>query len=297
MQTESPWTDADAGMRSRPASPSVLSDGILGFRAAQVCTPTFPTAHHPLPTLPVAHTARTAHCVPTCPQVLSCFAKGRVPSDMAAAPQPCLNRVDCAANHMHGLSANPEMVTVLGGDDNEGEEEEYHQHEMGLQPKLAQNPPLSPPALKTWVPHEACNKVPWTQQDNDLLLQVRSPPHPRNPHPTLTHLASCHTHTLPRHIELPCHPKPHATHSLWRSWGLGAGPRSPRSCRGRALASRLATGGTTSSAHRCARRGGLRKRRLSSCSWCVPPVPSPPQPYLPRAPAPSAPSLHILYTL
>ena len=186
MQTESPWTDADAGMRSRPASPSVLSDGILGFRAAQVCKPTFHTAHHPLPTPPTAHTARTAHCVPTCPQVLSCFAKGRVPSDMAAAPQPCLNRVDCAAT--------PEMVTVLGGDDNEGEEE-YHQHGMGLQPKLAQNPPLSPPALKPWVPHEACNKVPWTQQDDELLLQVQPPPHHHNPHPTLTHLAPRHSHS------------------------------------------------------------------------------------------------------
>ena len=142
MQTESPWTDADAGMRSRSASPSVLSDGILSFRAAQVvyahislCPP--PTAH----TAHTTHTTHTAHahCVPTCPQVLSCFAKGRVPSDMAAAPQPCLKvNVDCAAmpsgHHMHGLSANPEMVTVLGGDDNEGEEEEYHQHEMGLQP-------------------------------------------------------------------------------------------------------------------------------------------------------------------
>ena len=196
MQTESPWTDADAGMRSRSASPSVLSDGILGFRAAQVCKRTLSTTHHPLPTLPTAH---IAHCVPTCPQVLSCFAKGRVPSDMAAAPQPCLNRVDCAAmppgHHMHGLSANPEMVTVLGGDDNEGVEEEYHEHEMGLQPKLAQNPPLSPPALKTWVPHEACNKVPWTQQDDDLLLQVRPPSDHHSPHPTLTHLAPCHSHS------------------------------------------------------------------------------------------------------
>ena len=189
MQTESPWTDADAGMRSRSASPSVLSDGILSFRAAQVvyahislCPP--PTAH----TAHTTHTTHTAHahCVPTCPQVLSCFAKGRVPSDMAAAPQPCLKvNVDCAAmpsgHHMHGLSANPEMVTVLGGDDNEGEEEEYHQHEMGLQPKLAQNPPLPPAALKTSVP-DACTKVPWSQHDDDLLLQVQPRPHHHNPH-------------------------------------------------------------------------------------------------------------------
>ena len=74
MQTESPWTDADAGMRSRPASPSVLSDGILSFRAAQVvyahislCPP------HPLPTLPT-HYPHYPHCpLPTvCPRALRC---------------------------------------------------------------------------------------------------------------------------------------------------------------------------------------------------------------------------------
>lgn len=74
------------------------------------------------------------------------------------------------------------MVTVLGGDDNEGEEKEHHQHEMGfMQPKLAQNPPLPPPALKTSVP-DACTKVPWSQHDDDLLLQVQTRPHHHNPH-------------------------------------------------------------------------------------------------------------------
>ena len=130
-------------------------------------------------------------------QVLSCFAKGRAPSFMVAAPQPALNRADWAAmpsgHRMDYL--NKEMATVLG------REEDEDQHEMGVQPEQEMEdspirtaepqtsrpppaPPPPPPHL--WVP-DAC-KTPWTQQDDQKLLEVPAPPRP----PTHPHT---HTHT------------------------------------------------------------------------------------------------------
>ena len=253
----SPGTAAAAGRRSHPASP-VLSDGILGFRAAQVLWATAHStahcAHCPLPTAHCAHCPLPTACqlLRARRQVLACFAKGPVPAqaqccaspkasraaasrpsplrapslcrsgsaasqpglrpparpilglsdtEMAvasamadsAAPQPGLNRADWAAmpsGHRMGY-LNTEMVTVLGGEEEEGEKEEDDQHEMGLvqpnqQPEKEETDPIRtakpretshpPPPPHLWVP-EAC-RVPWTQQDDEQLLEVRSHMHP-----------------------------------------------------------------------------------------------------------------------